>query len=131
MIGKLQTDQDKQRLLDGLEGAMSGNLDRRAYDRLISSLGKRVFLLHNVHGKGGQLFQTRWAMNYLAGPLTRNQIPALNQLAGAELQPASTPAPASGRARYTGAPPTRSPGRARAAPHREDLDEYPARGAWA
>lgn len=84
-IGKLQTDQDKQRLLDGLEGAMSGSLDRKAYDRLISSLGKRVFLLHNVHAKGGQLFQTRWAMNYLAGPLTRSQIPALNQLAGARL----------------------------------------------
>ena len=50
-IGKLQTEQDKQRLLDGLEGAMAGGLDRRVYDRLISSLGKRVFLLHNVHEK--------------------------------------------------------------------------------
>ncbi|MBA4380831.1 MAG: hypothetical protein C0393_09210, partial [Anaerolinea sp.] len=44
-IGKLQTDQDKQRLLDGLESAASGSLDRRAYDKLISGLGKRVFLL--------------------------------------------------------------------------------------
>jgi hypothetical protein len=85
-IGKLQTDQDKQRLLDGLQGAMAGDLDRGAYDRLISSLGKRVFLLHNVHaapGSAAKVFQTRWAMNYLAGPLTRTQIPALNQLAGA------------------------------------------------
>ena len=82
-IGKLQTDQDKQRLLDGLQGA-SPNMDRQAYDRLISSLGKRVFLLHNVHEQEPQLFQTRWAMNYLAGPLTRAQIPAANQLAGAE-----------------------------------------------
>ncbi|MCK4726326.1 MAG: ATP-binding protein, partial [Anaerolineales bacterium] len=48
-IGKLQTDQDKQRLLDGLESAMAGSMDRGEYDRLISSLGKRVFLLHNVH----------------------------------------------------------------------------------
>ena len=47
-IGKLQTDQDKQRLLDGLEGASPG-LDRSSYDKLISTLGKRVFLLHNVH----------------------------------------------------------------------------------
>ncbi|MEW5867888.1 MAG: DUF87 domain-containing protein [Chloroflexota bacterium] len=97
-IGKLQTDQDKQRLLDGLQGAMSGNLDRAAYDRLISGLGKRVFLLHNIHGGGGQLFQTRWAMNYLAGPLTRAQVPALNQLVGAALLPAAlvaaTPEPA-------------------------------------
>ncbi|MEJ2707010.1 MAG: DUF87 domain-containing protein [Anaerolineales bacterium] len=87
-IGKLQTEQDKQRLLDGLEGAMSGNLDRGEYDRLISSLGKRIFLLHNVHASntesGGTLFQTRWAMNYLAGPLTRAQIPALNELVGAQ-----------------------------------------------
>jgi hypothetical protein len=90
MIGKLQTDQDKQRLLDGLDSAMSGGLDRAEYDRLISRLGKRVFLLHNVNAKGPVLFQTRWAMNYLAGPLTRTQIPELNMLAGATL-PAMTP----------------------------------------
>ena len=47
-IGKLQTDQDKQRLLDGLEG-VAGGMDRNRFDNLISSLGKRVFLLHNVH----------------------------------------------------------------------------------
>jgi hypothetical protein len=86
-IGKLQTDQDKQRLLDGLEGASPG-LDRSAYDQMISTLGKRVFLLHNVHEKGPQLFQTRWAMNYLAGPLTRVQIPALHQLRSAGQAPA-------------------------------------------
>ena len=60
---------------------------------MISALGKRVFLLHNVHEKGPALFQTRWAMNYLAGPLTRTQIPALNSLANAEAAP-SAPAPA-------------------------------------
>jgi hypothetical protein len=106
MIGKLQTDQDKQRLLDGLQGAMAGGLDRAAYDEMLSGLGKRVFLMHNVHAKGPQLFQTRWAMNYLAGPLTRSQIPALNKLAGvgaavdqvsgktsvAQSRPAATPA---------------------------------------
>jgi hypothetical protein len=93
-IGKLQTDQDKQRLLDGLEGALSGGLDRSTYDRLISSLGKRVFLMHNVNNKGPLLMQTRWAMNYLAGPLTRTQIPPLNQLAGARLLASSAQAPA-------------------------------------
>jgi hypothetical protein len=80
-IGKLQTENDKNRLLDGLEGAAPG-LNRKHYDELISTLDKRVFLLHNIHGKEPQLFKTRWAMNYLAGPLTRNQIPALNALAG-------------------------------------------------
>jgi hypothetical protein len=94
MIGKLQTDQDKQRLLDGLESAMAGSMDRSQMDRMISTLGKRVFLLQNVHAKQPQLFQTRWAMNYLAGPLTRSQIPALNQLAGACLvAPAEPTAP--------------------------------------
>ncbi len=84
-IGKLQTDQDKQRLLDGLESAGNAGMNRSEYDRLISGLGKRVFLSHNVHEKGPQLFQTRWAMNYLAGPLTRAQVPALNKLVGASL----------------------------------------------
>ena len=90
MIGKLQTDQDKQRLLDGLDSAMAGSLDRSEYDRLISTLGKRVFLLHNVNAKAPLLFQTRWAMNYLSGPLTRAQIPGLNQMAGATLHPSMT-----------------------------------------
>jgi hypothetical protein len=129
-IGKLQTDQDKQRLLDGLEGAMSGNLDRKAYDRLISSLGKRVFLLHNVHGKGGQLFQTRWAMNYLAGPLTRAQIPALNQLAEAELQPVSAQVPATGpaAAQRPTTPGAASP--APVAPGRAKETRPPQGGTW-
>lgn len=93
-IGKLQTEQDKERLLDGLESAMAGGMDRSEYDRLISKLGKRVFLLHNVHEKHPLPFQTRWAMNYLAGPLTRTQIPALNALVGAGLnEPGADTAP--------------------------------------
>lgn len=93
-IGKLQTERDKQRLLDGLEGAMAGALDRQAYDRMISGLGKRVFLMHNVHNKAPLLFQTRWAMNYLAGPLTRVQLAALNALVGATVQTTAMPKPA-------------------------------------
>ena len=83
MIGRLQTDQDKQRLLDGLESA-SGGLPRKDYDKMISSLGKRVFLYHNVHEKKPAVFHTRWAMNYLAGPLTITQVPKLNALVGVE-----------------------------------------------
>lgn len=83
-IGKLGTDQDKQRLLDGLESAMGTGLVRSEYDRMISGLGKRVFLLRNVHEKQPVQFQTRWAMNYLAGPITRTRIGELNELAGAE-----------------------------------------------
>jgi len=90
LIGKLQTEQDKNRLLDGLESA-SGGLQRGVFDKLISSLGKRVFVLHNIHASEPKLFQSRWAMNFLAGPLTRAQIPALNQLVGVkQLDPAAT-----------------------------------------
>ena len=82
-IGKLQTEQDKNRLLDGLESA-SGGISRIVFDKLISSLGKRVFVLHNIHARQPELLQTRSTMNFLAGPLTRNQIPALNKLANAD-----------------------------------------------
>ena len=82
-IGKLQTERDKERLLDGLESA-AGDVSRSELDKLISSLGKRVFIQHNVHARQPSLFQTRWAMNFLAGPMTRTQIPALNELAGAD-----------------------------------------------
>lgn len=88
MIGRLQTDQDKERLMDGLQSA-SGSIDRAEANNLLSNLGKRVFLLHNVHSKGLQLFNTRWVMNYLAGPLTRSQIPALNALVGAGVNKSS------------------------------------------
>ncbi len=83
MIGKLQTEQDKARLLDGLEGAAPG-LDRNAFDRMISMVDKRVFILHNVHEDAPLVFHTRWAMNYLPGPLTRTQLPDLNALVNAK-----------------------------------------------
>ena len=104
-IGKLGTEQDKARLLDGLATAAGAGLDRREYDDLISALGKRVFLLRNVHEKAPLLFQTRWAMNYLAGPVTRNQIPALNALAGHGQSAAAPVTPAQ-----------RTPSRAQAVP---------------
>jgi len=82
-VGRLQTERDKERLLDGLQGAAGGNFDRSASDKMLSGLGKRVFLVNNVHSRGGpEIFQTRWAMNYMAGPMTRNQIADLNILAG-------------------------------------------------
>lgn len=76
-LGRLQTDRDKQRVLDGLEGAAGNGLDRAETDRLLSALNKRVFLLHNVHDPAPVVFQTRWTMSYLRGPLTRDQIRAL------------------------------------------------------
>ncbi|WP_412068106.1 helicase HerA domain-containing protein [Rubrivirga sp. IMCC43871] len=76
LVGRLQTERDKARLLDGLEGA-AGGIDRADMDRLLSSIGKRRFLLHNVHESEPRVLATRWAMSYLAGPLTRRQIGTL------------------------------------------------------
>ncbi len=73
-LGRLQTERDKARMLDGLEGAAAGTLDRAAADRLLSALDKRVFLLHDVHASGPTVFQTRWTLSYLRGPLSRDQI---------------------------------------------------------
>ncbi|MCJ7556941.1 MAG: DUF87 domain-containing protein [Gammaproteobacteria bacterium] len=77
-IGRLQTERDQQRLLDGLQGAESGtSIEPAALQRILSGLGKRRFLLHNVHDKMPTIFQTRWVMSYLAGPLSRDQIRTL------------------------------------------------------
>ena len=78
-LGRLQTERDKQRVMDGLEGAAEGSLSRRDLERLLSDLGKRVFLLHNVHEDEPVTFKVRWAMSYLRGPLTRQHIQLLRQ----------------------------------------------------
>ena len=98
-IGRLQTDRDKQRVLDGLEGAAAGvgsGFDRAAMDTLLSGLGNRVFLMNNVHDNGPVVFTTRWAMSYLRGPLTRAQIKTLmDPVRAPAVQPAPLPVVAS------------------------------------
>ena len=99
-IGKLQTERDKMRVLDGLESASAeagGALDRKQLDRTISALGSRVFLLHNVHEDHPLIFHTRWAMSYLRGPLTRSQLRKLMAQTKPEVPPV-TPAPSRGPA---------------------------------
>ncbi|TWT74795.1 ATP-binding protein [Allorhodopirellula solitaria] len=79
-LGRLQTERDKARVLEGLEGAaaQSGKpFDRGEMEQLLASLGKRVFLMNNVHDDAPTVFQTRWAMSFLAGPLARDQIQTL------------------------------------------------------
>ena len=79
-LGRLQTERDKNRVLDGLEGATAESgesFDRSTVSEILSNVGKRVFLMHNVHDDGPAVFQTRWALSYLAGPMTRNQIRAV------------------------------------------------------
>ena len=103
LIGRLQTDQDKQRVLDGLEGASGqGGLDRAQLEKLISALGNRVFLLNNVHENAPEVFQTRWTMSYLRGPLSRPQIAALMTPLKAALPAPAPAAPAAAAAAPAG-----------------------------
>lgn len=85
-IGRLQTERDKARVLDGLQGAAgNGKFDRSRMEALLAGLGNRVFLMNNVHDDAPMLFETRWVMSYLRGPLTRDQIKVL--MAGREAAP--------------------------------------------
>ncbi|HEY3420644.1 MAG TPA: DUF87 domain-containing protein [Methanomassiliicoccales archaeon] len=79
-IGRLQTDRDKLRILDALEGVSAGtgkSFNRGEMDQIIAGLGNRVFLMHNVNEDKPLVFTSRWAMSYLRGPLTRDQIKIL------------------------------------------------------
>ncbi len=109
-IGKLQAERDKARLLDGLEGALSGSgvsTNRQDMDRMISALDTRVFLLHNVHQGGPVVFNTRWAMSYLRGPLTRQQIKDL--MADRKAAPEAASRPVAGPARSVSTAPAAGP----------------------
>ena len=76
-IGRLQTERDKARVMEGLEGASDGNFNKQKMERTLAGLGKRRFLLHNVHEDEAVVFNTRWVLSYLAGPLTRDSIKPL------------------------------------------------------
>ncbi len=77
-IGRLQTERDKARVMDGLEGAAAGgNFERKKTERILSGLGQRVFYLHSVHRDEPTVFTTRWVLSYLAGPMTRKQLKLL------------------------------------------------------
>jgi L-aminopeptidase/D-esterase-like protein/DNA helicase HerA-like ATPase len=78
-LGRLQTERDKARVLDGLTGAAAGaTFDRARADKVLSALSSRIFLMHNVHEDQPVVFETRWAMSYLRGPLGRDEISKLS-----------------------------------------------------
>lgn len=79
-VGRLQTERDKARLMDGLEGAAAtagAKFDRQRMEQVLAGLGNRVFLMNNVHEDRPVLMETRWTLSYLRGPLTRSQIKTL------------------------------------------------------
>jgi hypothetical protein len=105
LIGRLQTEQDKNRLVDGLSSA-DGGVDVKAVADTISNLGKRQFLLRRAGKDKPEVMTTRWAMSYLRGPLTRDQIgQAMAPAAAAAPAPAPAPAPAEAPAAATAAAP--------------------------
>jgi hypothetical protein len=84
-LGKLQTERDKARVLDGLD-TVAGGLDRSTLDSMLSSLTSRVFLMHNVHEHGPVVFETRWTLSYLRGPLGRDELKRLRIAANPKSQ---------------------------------------------
>ena len=125
-IGRLQTERDKARVLDGLEGAAGSagqGFDRQGLERVLSGLSSRIFLMNNVHEDHPTVFESRWVMSYLRGPLTRAQIKSLMDArraaepasagktavataarAAAPAPPASSARPAKGQAARAAAP---------------------------
>ena len=98
-IGRLQTERDKMRVIEGLTSAAAGEgLDRATLDGLMANLGSRVFLMRNVHEDAPVLLESRWCMSYLRGPLSSAQMGALmaekKSAASAPASAASIPAAA-------------------------------------
>ncbi len=110
-IGKLQTENDKNKVLGGLESIATTEdaFDIDDVDSLLSNIDPRVFVMHNVHDRGGPVpMHTRWAMSYLRGPLTRQQIRTL--MAGQRQHPVYPPSAARvASARTTPPPPDTLP----------------------
>ncbi len=97
-IGRLQTERDKARVMEGLEGAAAAagaGFDRGAMEQILAGLGSRIFLMKNVHEDAPVIFETRWALSYLRGPLTR---PEIKRLMSARSAPAAEPREAPGLA---------------------------------
>lgn len=110
-LGRLQTERDKARVLEGLEGASAAagsTFNRGQMEATLAGLGKRVFLLNSVHEDQPLVFESRWCLSYLRGPLTRTQIQTLMADAkspvrsGAQAQPASETASAASASSATG-----------------------------
>jgi hypothetical protein len=106
-IGRLQTERDKARVLEGLEGIAAGTghkFDRQEMEQILAGLSNRIFLLNNTHDDAPEVFETRWAMSYLRGPLTRVQIKSLmDPVKGGS---ATAPAAATETAKASAPPPS-------------------------
>lgn len=89
-IGKLQTDRDKARVIEGLKIASNGEVDTNSLDRSLAMTGNRTFMMRSIYEKEPILFQTRWTLSYLRGPLTLSQIASLKDKTKEPLQEEAT-----------------------------------------
>jgi hypothetical protein len=114
-IGRLQTERDRERVIEGLLGTEAAQgLDRGRLTARMANLSQRTFLMRNVHDDAPALFRTRWAMSYLRGPMTLAEIGALTGAAGGAAPGAAVTAgtaasrePATGRQAASAAASTR------------------------
>ncbi len=89
MLGRLQTERDKARVLEGLRSA-SGAVDVDAIDALLTNLRKREFVLRSARSAEPVVFTSRWAMSYLRGGLTREEVARLTRERRSEADPEAT-----------------------------------------
>lgn len=75
-IGRLQTDADRGRVVDGLaSGFAEGDLSRADLGRTVQRLKDRWFIVRNAHANGGPvLLQARHALSWMRGPMTRSEL---------------------------------------------------------
>jgi hypothetical protein len=106
-LGRLQTERDKARVIEGLEGVAAGaggSFDKQKMEQMLAGLGNRVFLMRNVHDDEPVMFQTRWALSYLRGPMTIQQIVGMKTSLGPPHSSAAIPASATPAAPSGGKP---------------------------
>jgi hypothetical protein len=99
-IGRLQTTQDQARIRTGIEAALEDSAFAQSFDSLIAGVQKRVFLIHDIHRKAPALVHSRFAMSYLRGPITRDEVQRLSAATAPMPAAVATPAAAAAQVGY-------------------------------
>ena len=76
-IGRLQTKQDIEKVIDGLSSASEKGLNKQELSLALGTLAKRNFIMKNINEEHIKTFETRWALSYLKGPLSKDAIKKL------------------------------------------------------